>query len=170
MAATETTGGEDGEREFIILDRDTYRLQGDYKTTNQEFTGSYKPTSDRATLNEFFSHSLLMSGIAPTQVQHLAFGFVELHEVLMGPLLKLIQVPLDGILFCCVNCTAQLGVTCKLAESALDPTVYVIDIDIKEHESQDLCPEGHHSSPASTWTQRLNTTLYVYPANFLSTE
>jgi len=33
-------------------------------------------------------------GIAPTHVQDLALGLVEPHEVLMGPLLKLVQVPL----------------------------------------------------------------------------
>jgi len=35
-----------------------------------------------------------MARIAPTQVQDLALGLVELHEVHMGPPLK---VPLDGI-------------------------------------------------------------------------
>ena len=45
----------------------------------------------------------------------------------MGPLLKLVQVPLDGIpSLRRVNRTTQLGVVCKLAEDALDPTVYVI--------------------------------------------
>ncbi|KAK4832076.1 hypothetical protein QYF61_020632 [Mycteria americana] len=34
-----------------------------------------------------------------------------------------------------VNCTTQLGVICKLAEAALDPTVYVTDEDIKQHWS-----------------------------------
>ncbi|KAK4829865.1 hypothetical protein QYF61_007257 [Mycteria americana] len=77
------------------------------------------------------------TGIAPTQVQDLALGFVEPHEVHMGPLLKLVQVPLDGIpSLRHVNCTTQLGVTCKLAEGALDPTVYVIDEDIKQYWSQ----------------------------------
>ncbi|KAK4829839.1 hypothetical protein QYF61_006849 [Mycteria americana] len=33
--------------------------------------------------------------------------------------------------FNCINCTSQLGVICKLAESALNPTVYVTDEDIK---------------------------------------
>jgi len=39
----------------------------------------------------------------------------------MGPLLQLVQVPLDGISsFRHVNCTTQLGVVCKHAEDALD--------------------------------------------------
>ncbi|KAK4816309.1 hypothetical protein QYF61_014607 [Mycteria americana] len=70
------------------------------------------------------SPSLL--GVAPTQVQDLALGLVEPHEVHMGPVLKLVQISLEGILSLRrVNCTIQLGVICKLAEGALDPTVSV---------------------------------------------
>ncbi|KAK4829013.1 hypothetical protein QYF61_001769 [Mycteria americana] len=94
----------------------------------------------RAALNPFISQPLLIPGIAPTQVQDPAFGLVrshEPHQVHTGPLLKLAQVPLDGILSLrCVNCSTQLGVVCKLAEGALDPTVYVIDEDIKQYWSQ----------------------------------
>jgi len=40
----------------------------------------------------------------------------------MGPFLKLVQVPLDGIPpLRCVDRTTQLGVISKLAEGALDP-------------------------------------------------
>ena len=56
---------------------------------------------------------------------------------LMGPLLKLFQVPLGGILFLRrVNHTTHLSVICKLSEGALNPTVYVIDEDIKQYWSQ----------------------------------
>jgi len=42
----------------------------------------------------------------------------------MGPLIELVQVPLDGILSLrCVDCTTQLGVICTLAEGALDPAM-----------------------------------------------
>ena len=55
----------------------------------------------------------------------------------MGSVVKPVQVPLDGILsFCCINCTTQLGVVCKLAEGELNPTVYVTDKDVEEHWSQ----------------------------------
>jgi len=65
-------------------------------------------------------------------MQDPALGLVEPYNVHMGPLLELVQVPLDGILSLrCVNCTTQLGVTCKLAEGAFNPTVYVTDKDIK---------------------------------------
>jgi len=55
-------------------------------------------------------------------VQDPAFGLVELHDVHIGPVPKLVQVPLDVIpSFWCVNHTIQLGVICRLAEGALDP-------------------------------------------------
>ena len=64
-----------------------------------------------------------MLGIAPTQVQDLAFGLV-LHEVGMGPPLKPAYISLDGIPSLeRVNYTTQLGVVCKLAEDALDPII-----------------------------------------------
>ncbi|XP_009871939.1 PREDICTED: solute carrier family 22 member 7-like, partial [Apaloderma vittatum] len=50
---------------------------------------------------------------------------------------KLVQVTLEDIASLWhVDCTAQLGVICKLAEGALKSTVYVIDADIEEHWSQ----------------------------------
>jgi len=91
----------------------------------------------RAALNSVIAQPVLIPGVAPTQVQDLALGRVEPHEVLADPLLKLIQVPLDDIpSLRHVNHTTQLGVVCKLAEGALDLTVYVIDEDIKQYWSQ----------------------------------
>ena len=56
----------------------------------------------------------------------------------MGPLLQSVQVPPDGFpSFQCIDCTTQLGVIHRLAEGALDATVYVIDEDVEEHWSQD---------------------------------
>ncbi|RMC14213.1 hypothetical protein DUI87_09304 [Hirundo rustica rustica] len=84
------------------------------------------------------------------EVQHLALALVGLHEILMDPLLKFVQVALDDIpSFCSIYCLDC--VICKLAERALDITVYVIDQDIKEHQSQESvqgntcywCPIGH---------------------------
>ncbi|KAK4806259.1 LOW QUALITY PROTEIN: hypothetical protein QYF61_013403 [Mycteria americana] len=89
----------------------------------------------RAALDHIIPQPVLELRIAPTQ--DLALGLVELHEVHTGPLLQLVQVPLDDIpSFWCVNCTTQLGVICKLAEGALNPTVYVVDEDIGQHWSQ----------------------------------
>jgi len=60
-------------------------------------------------------------GVALTQMQNLAFGLVEPHELHTDPLFKFVKVPLHGILsFWCVNCNIQLGVICKLAEGALN--------------------------------------------------
>ncbi|KAK4819146.1 hypothetical protein QYF61_025826 [Mycteria americana] len=79
----------------------------------------------RAALNPFSAQPVFVLGIAPTHVQDLALGLVELHEVRTGPPLKPVKVPLDGIpSLQHVNCTTQLGVIGKLAEGALNPTVH----------------------------------------------
>lgn len=63
-----------------------------------------------------------------TQVQDLSLGFV--YSVHLDPLLEPIQVSLDGML----SHTTQLGVINKLAESALDPIIYVVNKDVEEYE------------------------------------
>ena len=74
---------------------------------------------------------------APAQVQDLALGLVEPHEVHMGTLPELVQVRLDGIpSLRRVSRTAQLGVICRLAEGVLYLAVYVIGEDIKRYRSQ----------------------------------
>ena len=56
----------------------------------------------------------------------------------MGSFLQPVQVSLDGFpSFQCIDCTAQLGIICKLAEGALDSIDYVSDKDVEEHWSQD---------------------------------
>jgi len=52
----------------------------------------------RAALKPFSTQPVYVLGIALTQVQDLALGLVELHEVGMDPHLKPVQVPLDSIL------------------------------------------------------------------------
>ncbi|KAK4818827.1 hypothetical protein QYF61_019864 [Mycteria americana] len=65
----------------------------------------------RAALNPFSTQTVFVLGIAPTRVQDLALGLVECHEVRMGPPLKPVKVPLDGMpSLQRVNCTTQLGV------------------------------------------------------------
>ncbi|KAK4824771.1 hypothetical protein QYF61_018505 [Mycteria americana] len=49
-----------------------------------------------AGLNPFIPQPVPTLGVAPTQVQDAALGLVEPHEVPTGPLLRLVQVPLDG--------------------------------------------------------------------------
>ncbi|KAK4825874.1 hypothetical protein QYF61_003148 [Mycteria americana] len=90
----------------------------------------------RAAVNPFIPQPVLILGVASIQVQDLALGLDEPHEFHMGPLLELVQFPLDGIpSLRHVNRTTQLGVICKLAEGALNPTVYVIDKDIEQYWS-----------------------------------
>ncbi|GAB0205260.1 hypothetical protein GRJ2_002991600 [Grus japonensis] len=91
----------------------------------------------RAALNPFPAQPLAALGIAPTHVQNLALGLVELHGVHIGPPLNPVRVPLDGIpSLQCVSCTTQLGVVGKLAEGALSPTVHVTDKDVEQCRSQ----------------------------------
>jgi len=89
--------------------------------------------------------------VAPTQVQDPAPGLVEPHEVHMSPLLKLVQVPPDdNPPIRRIDRTTQLGVTCKLAEGALDLAVYVTDENVKQHQSQygPLRDSTRHQSPS----------------------
>ena len=91
----------------------------------------------RAALKPLTPLPVLVLRVALTQMQDHALGLVEPHDVHMGPLLELVQVPLDGIpSFWCVSCSTQLGIICKLAEGALSVTVYVIDENVKQHRSQ----------------------------------
>ncbi|KAK4818202.1 hypothetical protein QYF61_008586 [Mycteria americana] len=91
----------------------------------------------RAALYHIIPQPILKPRITPTQGQDPALGLVEPHEVRTGPLLQLVQVPLDGIpSFWCLNCTTQFGVVCKLAEGALCLTVNVIDENTEQHWSQ----------------------------------
>jgi len=65
----------------------------------------------RAALHLFILQPVLIVGVALTQVQDLALGLVEPHEVHVGPLLEFVQVPLDGIpSLRRVNRATQLGV------------------------------------------------------------
>ena len=98
------------------------------------------PSRRSAALDPFRPQTVLILGVAPTHVQDLALGLVEPHEFHTSPLLKLVQVPLDGIpSLRRVNRTTQLGAICKFAEGALDPTVSLTDEDIKVISS---CPSA----------------------------
>jgi len=77
-----------------------------------------------------------MSGIALTQVHHLAPGLIKPLLVLICPLLKHVLVHLDGIpSFCGVSSTTQLGVFSKPAEDAFNPIIYVTDKGVKEYQT-----------------------------------
>jgi len=90
----------------------------------------------RAALSPFIPQAVLILGVALTQVQDPAIGLAEPHDVHIGPLLQLVQVPLDDISSLRrFGCTTQLGVIFKFAAGALNPAVYVIDADIKQYWS-----------------------------------
>lgn len=48
---------------------------------------------------------------------------------------------------------SQLGVICKFAEAALDPTLYVIDENVKHYQSQQriMWDTTHHWAPSGHW-------------------
>ncbi|PKU41812.1 hypothetical protein llap_7885 [Limosa lapponica baueri] len=93
----------------------------------------------RAALQPFSTQPVFVPGITMSQVQDLALGLIELHEVDMDPPLKPVQVSLDGIpSLQRVDCTTQLGVVSKLAEGALYPTVRVSNKDVKQPWSKYL--------------------------------
>ena len=125
----------------------------------------------RAALNELFSQSVDISGIALTQVQDPAFVLAEVH---MGPLFEPVQVPLDSFLsFTCVSCSVQLDVICKLAEGTLNPIIYATDEDIKGYWSQDGSlgdTPRDQSSPGYTaivcsYSPAANIQQIIYPPN-----
>jgi len=88
-------------------------------------------------LNPLTPNSALILGTAPTQVQDIALGLVELCVVSRGPCLKSVKVSLDGIpSFKQINGNTQFGVICKLSDGSLNPTVYVTDEGIKQCLSQ----------------------------------
>jgi len=61
-------------------------------------------------------------------------GFVKLHYVHVGPLLKPVQVPLDSIPFSChISCATHLDVICKFAECTINLSICVIGKDVKKH-------------------------------------
>lgn len=87
----------------------------------------------RSALNLFSAQLLFVLGVALTQLQGLALGLVELHEVCKEALPKPVKVPLDATLSLQhVSCTTQIGVG-KLAVGALNPTVHVAGKDVEQH-------------------------------------
>lgn len=66
-------------------------------------------------------------------MQNLALGFADHCAVPIGPPIKPIKFPLDGIpLLKPISCTTHLGVILRHAEGALNPTVYVTDEDTEQ--------------------------------------
>jgi len=84
----------------------------------------------RAALNHLIPHSVLIVGVAPTQMQDLVLGLVEPHEVHTAPLLELVQVPLDGIPSFCGNpcwlsqITSLSSICLSIASRRISSTIF----------------------------------------------
>lgn len=95
------------------------------------FIDLYLQVLHMAALSPLIPQSVLMLGLALTQVQHFVHGVVELHEVHMAPLLSWPRSLWMAPLTSSTTCSTQLGALCSLAEGTLNPTTYVNE-DIKQ--------------------------------------
>ncbi|KAK4829036.1 hypothetical protein QYF61_001841 [Mycteria americana] len=90
-----------------------------------------------AAFQPLFPKPIALHGVVVAQVQDLALGLVKPHTIDLGPLIQPVQVPLQSLPpLKQINTPTQLGVICKLTESALDPFVQIIDKDIKQNWPQ----------------------------------
>ncbi|GAB0186435.1 hypothetical protein GRJ2_001108800 [Grus japonensis] len=91
----------------------------------------------RAAFQPLFPKPAALHGIVVTQVQDLAPSLVESHPVGLDPSIQPVQIPLQSLpTLKQINTPAQLGVTCKLTEGALNPLIQIIDKDIKDNWPQ----------------------------------
>lgn len=124
----------------------------------------------RAALNPLIP-SLFMFRIALAQVQDLGLGLTELHGIHVGPLLKPLKVPPDGICsFKPIKCMAHFDVICKLAKGTLNSTMSLINMLNSTGPNMDL--EGHCLLLISIWTSSHRLHLFgcghLHSANSLS--
>ncbi|KAK4826463.1 hypothetical protein QYF61_009190 [Mycteria americana] len=91
----------------------------------------------RAAFQPLFPKPVALHGVAVAQAKDLALGLVKPHTIDLGPSIQPVQVPLQSLpTLQQINTPTQLGVICKLTESALDPFVQIIDKDIKQNWPQ----------------------------------
>ncbi|KAK4808475.1 hypothetical protein QYF61_005792 [Mycteria americana] len=91
----------------------------------------------QAALQPLFPKPVALHGVAVAQVQDLALGLVKPHTIHPSPSIQPVQVPLQSLpTLQQINTPTQLGVVCKLTESALDPFVQIIDKDVKQNWPQ----------------------------------
>ncbi|KAK4832002.1 hypothetical protein QYF61_020440 [Mycteria americana] len=91
----------------------------------------------RPAFQPLFPKPVALHGAVAAQVQDLALGLVEPHTIGPSPSIQPVQIPLQSLpTLKQINTPTQLGVICKLTESALDPFVQIIDKDIKHNWPQ----------------------------------
>jgi len=74
-----------------------------------------------------------LHGVVVTQVQDLALGLIEPYTVGLNPSIQCVQMPLQSLpTLKQIDFPAQLSVTCKLTEGALNPLIQIIDTDVKK--------------------------------------
>ncbi|KAK4823743.1 hypothetical protein QYF61_006012 [Mycteria americana] len=96
-----------------------------------------RPHQCRAAFQPLFPKPVVLHGGAVAQVQDLALGLVKPHTIDLGPSIQPVEVPLQSLpALQQINTPTQLGVICKLAESALDPFIQIIDKDVKQNWPQ----------------------------------
>ncbi|KAK4829526.1 hypothetical protein QYF61_005165 [Mycteria americana] len=91
----------------------------------------------QAAFQPLFPKPVALHGVVVDQVQDLALGLVKPHTIHPSPSIQPVQVPLQSLpTLQQINTPTQLGVVCKLTESALDPFVQIIDKDVKQNWPQ----------------------------------
>jgi len=84
---------------ILLLMQPSVQLAFWTESTCCQLLSSFSSTNTpKSFLEGLLSIPSLIPGVAPAQMQDLALGFVESHEVHMGPFLQVVQVPLDDIL------------------------------------------------------------------------
>ncbi|KAK4828137.1 hypothetical protein QYF61_023935 [Mycteria americana] len=108
----------------------------------------------QAAFQPLFPKPVALHGVAVAQVQDLALGLVKPHTIHPSPSIQPVQVPLQSLpTLQQINTPTQLGVVCKLTESALDPFVQIIDKDVKHHALQ---PPKHLNGPLMDLLHHVN--------------
>lgn len=121
----------------------------------------------RADLSEFFSQSVVISGIACIQLAciQLELGFL-ISQVPMGPIFKLFQVPLVGnSSFCCIKCLVSSANFLRVHSSVLSSSL----IKILKSTLPEMDPTHHWSPPVSKAidhnTMAVTVQPILYPPN-----
>lgn len=94
---------------------------------------------------------VVVQTIIPPQVQDVAFLWVEVHEVLLSPVLQPAEfLPNSCTPIWCIECSSPFCTLHKLAEGEFHPIVQVTDEDVKQSQPLgfSLCdspPAGLHA-------------------------